>query len=70
MKYLLGDSFTIDIVSGNAGEYGDIHILSTAFPSLDEMVDNVVDIVPLMIFLNLLILLTLEMKLVQTTVED
>ena len=39
----LGDSFTVDIVSGNVGEYGDIHILSTAFPTLD-VVDNVVDI--------------------------
>ena len=39
----LGDSFTVDIVSENVGEYGDIHILSTAFPTLD-MLDGVVEI--------------------------
>ena len=40
----LGSSFRIDIVSQNIGEYGDIHILSTAFPTL-EILDGVVDIV-------------------------
>ena len=40
----LGDSFRIDIVSQNVGEYGDIHILSTSFPTL-ELLDGVVDIV-------------------------
>ena len=39
----LGDSFQLDIVSENIGEYGDIHILSTSFPTLDRL-DNVVDI--------------------------
>ena len=38
-----GDSFRIDIVSQNIGEYGDIHILSTAFPTLEKL-DGVVDI--------------------------
>ena len=40
----LGTSFRIDIVSENIGEYGDIHILSTAFPTL-ETLDGIVDIV-------------------------
>ena len=40
----LGESFRLDIVTENRGEYGDIHILSTAFPDLTE-VGNVVDIV-------------------------
>ncbi len=39
----LGESFDVDIVTKNSGEYGDIHILSTAFPDLDE-VENVVKI--------------------------
>ena len=40
----LGDSFRLDIISQNVGDYGDIHILSTAFPTL-ETLDGVVDIV-------------------------
>ena len=40
----LGESFRLDIVTENRGEYGDIHILSTAFPDLAE-VGNVVNIV-------------------------
>ena len=40
----LGESFRLDIVTENRGEYGDIHILSTAFPDLTE-VGNVVNIV-------------------------
>ena len=30
----LGESFRLDITTKNSGEYGDIHILSTAFPDL------------------------------------
>jgi hypothetical protein len=33
----LGESFKLDIVTENSGEYGDIHILSTAFPDLVEI---------------------------------
>ena len=33
----LGESFKLDIVTKNSGEYGDIHILSTAFPDLMEI---------------------------------
>ena len=40
----LGESFRIDIMTENRGEYGDIHILSTAFPDLAE-IGNVVQIV-------------------------
>jgi len=40
----LGQSFRLDIVTENRGEYGDIHILSTAFPDLTE-VGNVVKII-------------------------
>jgi hypothetical protein len=40
----LGESFRLDIVTENRGEYGDIHILSTAFPDLAEA-GNVVNIV-------------------------
>ncbi len=40
----LGESFRLNIVSENRGDYGDIHIISTAFPDLDEIGD-VVDIV-------------------------
>lgn len=39
----LGESFDLDIVTKNSGEYGDIHILSTAFPDLIE-IGNVVKI--------------------------
>ena len=39
----IGDSFRIDVVSENKGDYGDIHILSTAFPTLERL-DGVVDI--------------------------
>ena len=40
----LGESFRLDIVTENRGEYGDIHILSTAFPDLTE-IGHVVNIV-------------------------
>ena len=40
----LGDSFRLDIISQNVGDYGDIHILSTAFPT-SETLDGVIDIV-------------------------
>lgn len=40
----LGDSFRLSIVSENRGDYGDIHILSTAFPTLSE-IEGVVEIV-------------------------
>ena len=33
----LGGSFSLDIVSQNVGDYGDIHILSAAFPSLETL---------------------------------
>ena len=38
-----GESFRLDIITENSGEYGDIHVLSTAFPDLVQ-VDNVVNI--------------------------
>ena len=37
----LGESFRINIISENRGEYGDIHIVSAAFPKLTE-IDDVV----------------------------
>ena len=43
-EIFLGESFRLDIVTENKGEYGDIHILSTAFPDLTE-VGNVVNII-------------------------
>jgi len=43
-EILLGDSFRLSIVSENRGDYGDIHILSTAFPNLAE-IEGVVQIV-------------------------
>ena len=39
----LGDSFRLDIVSENIGDYADIHIVSVAFPDLIE-IDDVVKI--------------------------
>ena len=39
----LGDSFRLDIVSMNTGDYADIHIVSVAFPELIE-IDDVVKI--------------------------
>ena len=33
----LGNSFRLDIVSENRGDYGDIHIVSVAFPDLVEI---------------------------------
>ena len=33
----LGESFRLDIATKNSGDYGDIHILSTAFPDLIEI---------------------------------
>ena len=40
----LGDSVRIDISSQNVGDYGDIHVLSVAFPTLKKL-DGIVDIV-------------------------
>ena len=40
----LGESFRLEIITKNNGDYGDIHILSTAFPDLVE-IGNVVKIV-------------------------
>ncbi|MGI9566798.1 MAG: hypothetical protein ACR2LL_07280 [Nitrosopumilus sp.] len=40
-QIFLGDSFTLDIISGNKGDYGDIHIVSVAFPDLTEINDVV-----------------------------
>jgi len=39
----LGDSFRLDIVSKNIGDYADIHIVSVGFPELTE-IDDVVKI--------------------------
>ncbi len=39
----LGDSFRLNIVSENRGDYGDIHILSTSFPTLSK-IDDIVEI--------------------------
>ena len=33
----LGESFTIDIITSNSGDYGDIHVLSTSFPNVIEI---------------------------------
>lgn len=40
----LGESFRVSTVSENIGEYGDIHIVSIAFPTLSE-IDEIVRIV-------------------------
>ena len=40
----LGESFRLGIISENRGDYGDIHIVSVAFPDLNE-IDEVVDII-------------------------
>ena len=37
----LGESFRVEIATENNGEYGDIHILSTAFPDLSKIGDVV-----------------------------
>ena len=37
----LGDSFRLDIVSENNGDYADIHIVSVGFPNLTEINDVV-----------------------------
>lgn len=37
----LGESFRIEIISENRGEYGDIHIVSVAFPNLTRIQDQV-----------------------------
>ena len=36
-EIILGDSFRLDIVSVNNGDYADIHIVSVAFPDLIEI---------------------------------
>ena len=38
---VLGDSFRLDIVSKNTGDYADIHIVSIAFPDLITIDDTV-----------------------------
>jgi len=40
----LGESFRISTISENVGDYGDIHIVSVAFPNLSE-IDDIVRIV-------------------------
>jgi hypothetical protein len=40
---MLGDSFQLDIVSQNTGDYADIHIVSIGFPKINE-IDDVVKI--------------------------
>ena len=42
-EIILGDSFRLDIVSKNIGDYADIHIVSVGFPELTE-IDDVVKI--------------------------
>ncbi|GKS67338.1 hypothetical protein YTPLAS73_08850 [Nitrosarchaeum sp.] len=37
----LRESFDVDIFSKNIGDYGDIHILSVGFPSIDKITDEV-----------------------------
>jgi hypothetical protein len=39
----LGDSFRLDIISSNTGDYADIHIVSVAFPDLIQ-IDDIVKI--------------------------
>ena len=40
----LGESFSIEVISENIGEYGDIHVVSVAFPDLDHIVEDDVEI--------------------------
>lgn len=40
----LGESFRMDVLSENKGDYGDIHIVSTAFPDLENP-ENIIDVV-------------------------
>lgn len=40
----LGESFRLSIISENRGDYGDIHILSTSFPTVKN-IENIVEIV-------------------------
>jgi len=42
-EIILGDSFRLNTVSENTGDYADIHIVSIAFPDLIE-IDDVVKI--------------------------
>jgi len=37
----LGDSFDMNVFSKNIGDYGDIHILSIGFPSIDKITNEV-----------------------------
>jgi len=37
----LGESFRVNTISENIGEYGDIHIVSVAFPTLSKIDDEV-----------------------------
>ena len=43
-EIILGESFRLSILSENRGDYGDIHIVSTAFPDL-KSIEGVVEIV-------------------------
>lgn len=43
-EIILGESFRLNILSENRGDYGDIHIVSTSFPSL-ENIEGIVEIV-------------------------
>ena len=43
-EILLGESFRLNIISENKGDYGDVHIVSMAFPNL-QTIENVVEIV-------------------------
>lgn len=40
-EIILGESFRLNIQSGNKGDYGDIHILSVAFPNLQNTENDV-----------------------------
>lgn len=37
----LGESFRLDVISENIGEYGDVHTVSIAFPNLSSIQDQV-----------------------------
>ena len=39
LSILLGESFDVSIFSKNIGDYGDIHILSIGFPSIDKITE-------------------------------
>ena len=46
----LGDSFNVDIVTQNIGEYADIHLLSVAFPDLEQISKEKNDVVKIITY--------------------